>query len=76
MEVFGLMTGEQIKLRIEEINHQIREMIMPSFFTLNNGVPCLMDQIKDLQRECPHEWDEDGFCIYCNLLSSKEEDEE
>ena len=68
MEVFGLMTGEQIKLRIEEINHQIREMIMPSFYTLNNGVTILMDEIKDLQKNCPHEWDKDGFCIYCNLI--------
>ena len=67
------MTGEQIKLRIEELNHQIREMIMPSFYTLNNGVTILMDEIKDLQKECPHEWDEDGFCIYCNLIKPKED---
>ena len=73
MEVFGLMTGEQIKLRIEEINHQIREMIMPSFYTLNNGVTVLMDEIKDLQKNCPHEWDEDCFCIYCNLIKPEED---
>ena len=67
------MTGEQIKLRIEEINHQIREMIMPSFYTLNNGVTILMNEIKDLQKECPHEWDENGFCIYCNLVKPEED---
>ena len=68
------MTGEQIKLRIEEINHQIREMIMPSFYTLNNGVTILMDEIKDLQKNCPHEW-EDGFCKYCNLVKPTVEDD-
>lgn len=68
------MTGEQIKLRIEEINHQIREMIMPSFYTLNNGVTILMDEIKDLQKNCPHEW-EGGFCKYCNLVKPTVEDD-
>ena len=67
------MTGEQIKLRIEELNHQIREMIMPSFYTLNNGVGALIDEIKSLQEKCPHEWDEDGFCIYCNLIKPEED---
>lgn len=67
------MTGEQIKLKIEEINHQIRELIMPSFYTLNNGITVLMDEIKDLQKNCPHEWDEDGFCIYCNLIKPEED---
>lgn len=67
------MTGEQIKLRIEELNHQIREMIMPSFYTLNNGVGTLIDEIKSLQEKCPHEWDEDGCCIYCNLIKQEED---
>ena len=68
------MTGEQIKLRIEELNSQIREMVMPNFFTLNKKVTSLMNEIKDLQKECPHEWDEDGFCIYCNLIKPEEDD--
>lgn len=67
------MTGEQIKLRIEELNSQIREMIMPSFYTLNNGVQDLMNEIKNLQLQCPHEWDEDGFCVYCNKINPKED---
>ena len=65
------MTGEQIKLEIEQRNHQIREMILPSFYTLNNGVQALMDEIKDLQSQCPHEWDEDGFCVYCNKIKAE-----
>lgn len=67
------MTGEQIKLEIEKKNRQIREMIMPSFFSLNNGVQVLMNEIKDLQSQCPHNY-EDGFCVYCNKIESQEDE--
>lgn len=64
------MTGEQIKLRIEELNSQIREMVMPNFFTLNKKVTSLMNEIKELQSNCPHQFD-NGYCQFCGI---KEED--
>jgi hypothetical protein len=68
------MTGEQIKLEIEQRNHQIRELLMPHFYTLNNGVDVILGEIRSLQAQCPHEW-EDGFCIYCNLVKPTMEDD-
>ena len=44
MEVYGFMADEQtlkgmqIKSLIDERNNQIKEMMTPNFFALNNGI--------------------------------------
>lgn len=58
------MDGNEIKQHIDFLNDQIRTMMFPSVFTLNNGIANIMQEIKELQEECPHEYEE-GCCKYC-----------
>lgn len=72
MEVYGSMgadndkiRGMQIKSLIDEKNEQIKEIMTPNFYSLNNNVLEILNEVRELQKQCPHEYDEDGFCIYC-----------
>lgn len=68
------MTGEQIKTLIEVKNQEIKELLSPNCFILNNFLRNKLVEIEELQKQCPHKWDEDGFCIYCNLLMEDTEE--
>lgn len=58
------MTGEEIKKMIDEKNDQIRFLLTPNYFILNNAIQELSIEIQNLQEQCPHKF-ENGFCIYC-----------
>lgn len=58
------MTGKQIRELIEQKNAEIRELLTPNFFTLNNFVAIKRKEIEELQNQCPHHFI-DGFCEYC-----------
>lgn len=58
------MTGEEIKRMIDEKNDQIRFFLTPNYYTLNNSIQELLIEIKNLQEQCPHKF-QNGFCIYC-----------
>ncbi len=58
------MNTVQIKNSIDENNRMIRELMQPNAFTLNNCVAALLEKNKQLQKQCPHEY-ENGYCIYC-----------
>jgi hypothetical protein len=62
------MKGMQIKALIDERNRQIKEIMTPNFYALNNGIRELLKEIEELQKQCPHKYDEDGFCIYCQHM--------
>ena len=64
------MTGLEIKKEIDFRNKLIEEALSPNIFTLNNTVSELLKEISDLQKQCPHEWD-NGYCIYCNLMKGE-----
>lgn len=57
--------GMYIKQRIDANNALIEKNLSVNIFTLNNTVSELLEDNRKLQEECPHEFDEDGFCIYC-----------
>lgn len=57
--------GMRIKQRIDANNALIEKNLFVNTFTLNNIVADILVENKKLQEECPHEFDEDGFCIYC-----------
>lgn len=67
-------TNIEIRNEIDALNERLKKVIMPSQFVLNNSVVDIIAQIKVLQEQCHHEFDEDNFCIYCDLM--KEEDNE
>ena len=57
--------GIYIKRRIDANNALIEKNLSVNIFTLNNTVSELLEDNRKLQEECPHEFDEEGFCIYC-----------
>lgn len=60
----------EIHAQVVEKNRQIKELLTPDSFVLNEAVRDLLDEIRSLQSVCKHEFDEKGRCIYC--LVSKE----
>jgi len=60
------MSGNEIRAKIIELNETINNKLTPSFFTLNEEVKKAQEQIEQLRRICPHEYDELGYCIYCD----------
>ena len=66
------MDKMEIRRQIDANNKRISEILSPSTFILNNAVASLIAENKRLQSQCEHEWNENGFCIYCDIL--KEED--
>lgn len=61
--------GMEIHLKIEENNKIIESLLTPNQFTLNNTIAQLLAENAELQKSCPHEYN-NGYCIYCY----KEED--
>ncbi len=60
------MNGTEIRERIIELNEELSQNITPAFFTLNERVKKIREEIDSLQRVCPHEYNEVGYCIYCD----------
>lgn len=61
----SLMNGEEIRKRILENNKIIEQSLSPTF-VLNRAAQKAMEDNKKLQAICDHEYDELGFCIYCD----------
>ena len=59
------MNGIDIRKKILENNKIIAEQ-PHNIFVLNQTIQKLLDENKHLQDICPHEFDELGFCIYCD----------
>ena len=66
------MDKMEIRRQIDANNKRISEMLSPCTFILNNAVASLIAENKRLQSQCEHEWDENGFCIYCDILKEKD----
>lgn len=62
--------GEEIKKLIQEKNDEIHSLLNPNIFTLNNQVRDLMEEIADLQNNCPHNFI-DGYCEFCNCRETE-----
>ena len=59
------MSGEEIRAKIIENNKIIEQSLSPTF-VLNKAAQMALDENKRLRNLCPHEYDELGFCIYCD----------
>jgi hypothetical protein len=59
------MTGEEIRKRIIENNKIIEQSLSPTF-VLNRAVQKAIEDNKRLQSLCDHEYDDLGYCIYCD----------
>ena len=59
------MDGKEIQAKITENNKIIAET-NPTIFTLNKKVAAAIKENEDLRHICPHEYNELGYCIYCD----------
>lgn len=67
------MTQSEIHEKIDQNNHMIEDLFKATMttFILNHGVADLIKENEELQKQCQHEYDDNGVCIYC--YSKKEE---
>lgn len=65
------MNNAEIRQRIDLNNKIISQTIQPNFFTLNNTVADLLEENRQLQAQCKHEF-ENGYCIYCDKMEEGE----
>lgn len=61
------MSGAEIREKIIENNQRIEKILDKSIFTLNREIVTLREENKKLQSICHHEYDDLGFCIYCDI---------
>lgn len=59
------MNNLEIKEKIDLNNKIIQDIMSPNVFVLNNTINELLRENEKLQAQCTHEFDENGFCIYC-----------
>ncbi len=59
------MNGMEIRKRIIANNKLIAEQ-PHNIFVLNKKIQELIEDNRRLQEICPHEFDETGYCIYCD----------
>lgn len=60
----------EIRKRIDANDKKIQELLRPDIFVLNKEVKALLDENKELQKQCPHEFVK-GICVYCDLEENK-----
>ena len=65
------MDGETIRKLIDENNKKISAMITPATFVLHPEIGQLLSENKKLQKQCPQEFTEKGYCKYCDAMEVK-----
>ena len=63
-----MLTGEQIKQKINELNQKRLELMEGDTFNtfiLDQKAQTYFKRIKSLQDHCPHKSGDNGICIYC-----------
>lgn len=58
------MSGNEIRIKIDENNKVIREKL--DTFILTDEIKKLLAENEELRKTCPHEFDNNGICIYCD----------
>ena len=58
------MNGLEIFSLVSKKKQRIEELFDPTTFVLNKEVEALQQDIAELQKDCPHEFNE-GICKYC-----------
>lgn len=59
-----MLSGVEIKERIDINNKIIESLLTPNKFTLNNTIAELLKENEELQKQCNHNF-VDGYCEYC-----------
>lgn len=70
------MNPVEIRKRIDLNNKLIHDALHPNTFVLNDTVFKLLQDNHKLQEECKHEFESDGYCIYCDFYDAAHDEEE
>lgn len=64
------MSPQDIRERVDKINAQIEAKVRAQVeqFVLNPEITELYNQLRKLQEQCPHMYDDKGVCIFCNKV--------
>lgn len=60
------MNGNEIRERIIKNNKIIEDYACRGFFILNENVQNALEENRQLRAKCHHEFNELGYCIYCD----------
>ena len=60
-----MLTGFEIKNKIDENNKKIEDFFSANTFVLNANINSLIDENRLLRKQCRHEFDENKCCVYC-----------
>ena len=63
----GCVVGIIITLIISSGPSKKFALAFKETFVLNNTISDLLEENEELRKRCPHEFGEDGACIYCDL---------
>lgn len=61
------MNVQQLKEQIDEYNKKIEDSIMTHEYVLNQTILEYTKKIEELQKICPHSFNENNVCIYCGV---------
>ena len=67
------MNGPEIRERIDRNNKKIQNAL--NKFVLTDEINQLMKENANLRAGCPHQYNADGFCIYCDMPVDFKEEE-
>lgn len=62
------LTGQEVEKLIKFNNKKIEELLDPTSFVLQPEVQQLINENKELRKNCPHIF-QDGVCIFCGTES-------
>ena len=60
------MTGLEVFSLVQTKRKRIEDLFDPTTFVLNKEVQQLQEEIYNLQKECPHEY-ENHICKFCGM---------
>lgn len=58
------MNGNEIREQIDKNNEKIKSKL--DNFVLTNEIKKILALNEELRNSCPHEFNDDGICIYCD----------
>ena len=61
-----MKTGEEIRKQIKHNQELIDKALTPNHHVLNEVVYSLLKANEELRKECKHQFDENGLCIFCD----------
>ena len=66
----------EIRNKINFNNEQIKLLMAPNTFVLNELVFNYLKENKKLQEQCTHEFGSDGYCVICDYYDAAHDEEE